>query len=199
MDKIENIFYSLVGCVQQHDVKKELRRLKDMINGQKIRVKSMIDFGCGDGSITRKVAGILSAREVWGMDLNHMLLEKAAEKNIKVLYHDISEPLKMENKFDLTFSYATLHHIKKIEKVIKQMKLVTKKYVVIVDNCKNEKSFKQKITTSILFPFELGKYARTPHKMLSIVKSVGIKVLDYRVFDDIHPYFDRIIILGEKR
>jgi trans-aconitate methyltransferase len=50
----------------------------------------IIDFGCGDGHLTSVVANFLKAKEVYGIDIQDQLLEKAKMRGIVTCKVDLS-------------------------------------------------------------------------------------------------------------
>lgn len=196
---IEHIFYSLSRCnFTLHDVKKELSRLSRIIKKEKVKSSEIIDFGCGDGSNTIKIASLLHAKEILGIDTNQQLLEEATKRKIKIMKHDLTKPIKLKKKYQMSLSYGVLHHLTNIKIAIKQMVRATKRYILIVDLCKKNNSIKHELGC-MLFPFELGENIVSPDKILNVLKSSNVKILDCKIYSDVHPIFDRVVILGERQ
>ncbi|MEM2506179.1 MAG: class I SAM-dependent methyltransferase [Nitrososphaeria archaeon] len=62
-----------------------------VLTEEKIMSNRYLDLGCGDGSITKKVAEIVKATHIYGVDLNSNALSKAKNKGIKVFRLDLSK------------------------------------------------------------------------------------------------------------
>lgn len=74
----------------------------------------ILDLGCGDGVLTKQLAGIVPHGEVIGLDASENML-KVAKKfevdNLSFLLLDIDD-LNFKEEFDLIFSNAALHWVK---------------------------------------------------------------------------------------
>lgn len=80
----------------------------------------VLDLGCGDGSLTEKLAEIVLDGKVLGIDSSQGMINKANElerSNLKFERMDINE-LNFENEFDLIVSNAALHWIKDHKKLL---------------------------------------------------------------------------------
>lgn len=74
----------------------------------------VLDLGCGDGTITALIAGLLPEGEVVGIDASEGMIEAALPKERNNLYFrrlDIKH-LDFVEEFDVVFSNATLHWVK---------------------------------------------------------------------------------------
>lgn len=75
--------------------------------------EKILDLGCGDGAITRKLASLVPQGEVLGIDASRGMLAVAGQKharNLHFLLLDINN-LNFTAEFDLVFSNATLHWV----------------------------------------------------------------------------------------
>ncbi len=82
--------------------------------------ESILDLGCGDGFLTKELAGLVPHGRVLGIDASENMIKKAQELKIANLCFalmDIND-LDFQDEFDLIFSNATLHWIKDHEKLL---------------------------------------------------------------------------------
>lgn len=83
----------------------------------------ILDLGCGNGLLTRQLAGKVPNGQVIGIDSSPGMLEVAKEKrlsNMTVQLMDIND-LYFDQEFDIVFSNATLHWIHDHEKLLKDI------------------------------------------------------------------------------
>jgi trans-aconitate methyltransferase len=86
--------------------------------------ENILDLGCGDGSLTLTLANLVPNGKVVGIDASEGMISVAKEKsqrNLTFYQIDIND-LKLNDKFDLIFSNATLHWIKDHSKLWHFMK-----------------------------------------------------------------------------
>ena len=93
--------------------------------------KKILDFGCGIGSITEKIA-LYNPSQIVGIDISKVSIDKAKknalEKNLDIKYSvDNCENSKLNpNSFDLIYGSGILHHLdlnsclKEINRLLKQ-------------------------------------------------------------------------------
>ncbi|HHE31830.1 MAG TPA: methyltransferase domain-containing protein [Chlorobaculum parvum] len=84
----------------------------------------VLDLGCGDGSLTAVIAGLLPEGEVVGIDASRGMIDAALPKSGGNLYFrllDIDD-LDFDNEFDLIFSNAALHWVKDHEKLLRNVR-----------------------------------------------------------------------------
>lgn len=76
--------------------------------------ESILDLGCGDGTITRQLAQMVPNGEVYGIDASEGMIRTAKKEkndgNLSFELMDINE-ISYKNQFDFIFSNATLHWI----------------------------------------------------------------------------------------
>jgi SAM-dependent methyltransferase len=92
--------------------------------------KTVLDYGCGVGSITEKIAK-LSPSKLFGIDISEVSIDKAIENartlNLQIDYTvDNCESTKFKAKtFDLVFGSGILHHLN-LEKSISEINRILK-------------------------------------------------------------------------
>jgi trans-aconitate 2-methyltransferase len=74
----------------------------------------ILDLGCGDGTLTARIADLLSSGEVVGIDASKGMIEAARPKergNLHFILMDIND-IDFIDEYDVVFSNATLHWVK---------------------------------------------------------------------------------------
>ncbi len=77
--------------------------------------ESILDLGCGDGSLTFKIAQ--SGAQVLGVDSSHSMVASTQDKGLEAQVMDATN-LSFEARFDAIFSNAALHWMKSYQAVI---------------------------------------------------------------------------------
>ena len=76
--------------------------------------EQVLDLGCGDGTLTQKIASLLPNGSVIGVDASMGMIQAAQQlqqPNLSFVHMDIND-IAYENRFDVIFSNAALHWIK---------------------------------------------------------------------------------------
>jgi ubiquinone/menaquinone biosynthesis C-methylase UbiE len=91
----------------------------------------ILDYGCGDGKISKILISIKSKIQIQGIDLENRNCEIPITicTKEKIPYSD--------NTFDTTIAIDVLHHNESIYHALKEIKRVTKKYIIIKDHTAN--------------------------------------------------------------
>lgn len=104
----------------QHQWAKELLAGIDLT-----RTSAILDLGCGDGKITAEIARLVGGGTVIGIDNAAQMIELAKQKYAKENYPNLgfqvmdAGDLAFDGCFDLAFSNAVLHWVKRHEPVVK--------------------------------------------------------------------------------
>ncbi|MFC1700647.1 class I SAM-dependent methyltransferase [Patescibacteria group bacterium] len=93
---------------------------------------SLLDVGCGNGFFTYYFDKICNT---CGVDYSKKMLQINPVK--KVFLMDANNLGFEDNSFDVVFCDALLHHVENIDDAIKEMKRVSRKYVVILEPNRN--------------------------------------------------------------
>ena len=93
-------------------------------NGSKI-----LDVGCDDGTMARRVMDFNSSLSVVGVDVQ----ANRPSKIERVVYHGKKLPFP-DNSFDIVMALDVLHHVEDNEALLREMKRVANKYIIIKDH-----------------------------------------------------------------
>ena len=93
---------------------------------------TLLDVGCGNGFFTYYFDQICDA---CGVDYSEKLI--AANPAKKTFVMDANNLEFTDNSFDIVFANALLHHVNNIDRVLQEMRRVSKKYVIILDANRN--------------------------------------------------------------
>lgn len=91
-----------------------------------------LDVGCGNGFFTFYLDKICDA---YGIDYSKKMLQMNPVK--KTFLMDASNLQFEDNSFDIVFCHALLHHVENMDEVIREMRRVSKKYVIILEPNRN--------------------------------------------------------------
>ena len=92
----------------------------------------LLDVGCGNGFFTFYFDKIC---DVYGVDYSEKMLQMNPVK--KTFPMDASDLKFEDNSFDIVFCHALLHHVEDIDRVIQEMRRVSKRYVIILEPNRN--------------------------------------------------------------
>jgi len=87
--------------------------------------ESVLDLGCGDGTLTARIADLVQQGQVLGIDASQGMIDTARakeRKNLTFRKMDIDE-LEFRERFDLVFSNATLHWVKDHVRLLQNIRL----------------------------------------------------------------------------
>lgn len=94
--------------------------------------KSVLDIGCGDGFLLKKLLEENNSIKTLGIDISPVALEKAKENGIECRLFDITERLPFEdNSFESVLLLDVLEHMFQPKPVLKEAARTASKYVYI--------------------------------------------------------------------
>jgi 2-polyprenyl-3-methyl-5-hydroxy-6-metoxy-1,4-benzoquinol methylase len=194
--KYEQISYSIFRLnVHWQNIQKELELLSHFLQANNVKIISAIDMGCGCGSITVKLRELLGIDIIYGLDLNKGLLKKAKRKGIAVICGDMSS-VNFKLKFDLVISYGSLHHSENTPMLITNLKRMSNKYLLIIDNTVRNNFF-HKLTGSKYFIFEPSPYKiRCQEEIIEALNQVGCSVIAVKTNVNANFWHDRSFFLS---
>lgn len=103
-------------------------KVLQVISRLRIRADRMLDIGCGNGEFTVKIAKLVQAKEVYGVDIDEKALLEAERRGIHTLKIDIyKERLPFSsNYFDLCTAIEVIEHIPHGDNMIAEIHRVLK-------------------------------------------------------------------------
>ncbi len=116
-------------CVKEYVVPK-IQEIKKIIPLNK--EVELLDVGCGNGFFGYYFDKICKTT---GVDYSKKMIELNPIKNKYIM--DANDLKFEDNSFDIVFCHALLHHLENPNKAIKEMKRVSKKYVVMLEPNRN--------------------------------------------------------------
>lgn len=92
----------------------DLQRALAGIGSELTDFTRILDFGCGPGRMLRRLAAIAEGREIWGVDVDRMIIEWNRE-NLPFAQFEVTEgnpPLSFpDGHFDLVYNHSVLTHL----------------------------------------------------------------------------------------
>lgn len=92
----------------------------------------LLDVGCGNGFFTFYFDKICNA---YGIDYSEIMLQMNPVKKTSIM--NASDLRFEDNSFDAVFCHALLHHVDDIDRVIQEMRRVSRRYVIILEPNRN--------------------------------------------------------------
>ena len=87
----------------------------------------LLDIGCGDGRLTVKFAKRISAKEVYGIDIDKTNISKARKRGIKAIYADANKILPFPSKyFDVILCNQVVEHLINPDNLFKEIRRLLK-------------------------------------------------------------------------
>ncbi|MBU0474916.1 MAG: methyltransferase domain-containing protein [Bacteroidetes bacterium] len=156
-----------------------------IINSIPKEVKSILDVGCGDGTISN---GLVSNFNILAADRSLNALKYVKTKKINISADFL--PIK-DNSFDLVFSSEMIEHLPDdiFTKSISEMKRVSKKYIYLT--FPNDENIKKQVTecTKCSYVFNKSYHLRSinlelikklfPEYKVNLAFEYGAKIRDY--------------------
>ena len=171
--RFENIFYKAL-----YNMYEDFRAY----TSEKAKNKIVLDYGCGVGSVTQKIAA-LNPSKLFGIDISEVSINKAIENaknlNLQIDYSvDNCEETKFKaDTFDLVFGSGILHHLD-LEKSISEINKILK--------INGEMVFLEPLGTNPLINFY--------RKLTPKSRSVDEHPFQKKDFDFINSLFEKVTI-----
>lgn len=106
----------------------------------------VLDIGCYDGEISKRIKDKLGNCEVYGIDISDNTGEEAEKKGIIFKFNDLNEGIDFpDNIFDLVFAGEIIEHIYDTDFFIDEIKRILKPKGVLVITTPNLLSFGRRI------------------------------------------------------
>lgn len=104
---------SLTGGTSGFFAHYKTQKLQEFTKKQLPSPKRILDFGCGDGLMTKEVCSFFPDSEIYGVDPSPEILKLAQKNCPKVTFKTSDKKLNLfgNKKFDLIFSTMVFHHI----------------------------------------------------------------------------------------
>ena len=99
--------------------------LADLIGScEKARV---LDIGCGDGKLIRKLASKIKFGEIYGIEISPKYAEEARKNNVNIIIGDIDVGLPLKDaSFDILISNQVIEHVNSTDNFVKECYRVLK-------------------------------------------------------------------------
>ena len=180
LDKIANINQLLGGNrLTLYGVQKLIRNIS------KNEIITILDVGCGNGDMLRKLAEYGHKKklifQLIGIDANNFTINHAKQlsenySNISFFCHDIFEESFRELKYDIVLCTLTLHHFKENQIINLLNVFYTNSKIGIVINDLHRSAIAYRLFQVICFVFNLNKMSRDDG-LISILRGFTKKEL----------------------
>lgn len=194
--RFDQLAYSLLSSnVHFHNVDRELSYIKSLLDTEKIKIRTAIDIGCGDGSVTQKMQKILNLKTIHGLDINRRLLKMAQKKGIKTIKCNANE-INLSYKFDLIISYGSLHHMENTRLYFKNLKKICARYFLLAD-CTVRDNLVHRFMNSKFFRFDASSFPiRNRKHIREALDDTGYVLREEKTNYNASIWFDRSIFLA---
>lgn len=183
-------------------VKEHLDIFVNFIN-KNVAKGTILDLGCGDGSIDRLIAESSPTRSITGVDLEaHDQWKIKKPKNLKFKAASIYELPFKEKSFDVVIMKDVLHHMPDPEKVLHDVAKLAKKQVLIIEaNRYNPISYVRMVKIAKHEHFSRAKLKRIVNKP-AVISTVETHVWPTKLHGAgkvTDTVFNKISVLGPLR
>ncbi|MFC1722672.1 class I SAM-dependent methyltransferase [Nanoarchaeota archaeon] len=140
---------------------------------------TLLDVGCGNGFFTKPFSRIYNTK---GVDFSERMVSLNPVKNCEV--QNATKLKEKNSSFDIVFCSNLLHHLEKPTMAVKEMKRVSKKYVVLSEPNRNN---------PLMFPFlalikeERGALKQNQKYLTELCRKAGLKVIKVKTMGAIVP------------
>lgn len=96
---------------------------------------SLFEMGCGEGHNIKKIVTVFKNKQVGGIDGDKMLIGKAEDKFRGALLKvgKLDDVMLSDNSVDVVLTDRCLSKVKNVDKVVKEIKRLTRRYVVFAE------------------------------------------------------------------
>ena len=104
----------LTGGTSKFFAQYKAKKLKEFTISTGVTPRNILDFGCGDGLMTKEVLSLYPKSEIHGVDLSSKIIEFAKSTCPGIFFQTSGTKLNIFRKnknFDLIFSSMVFHHI----------------------------------------------------------------------------------------
>lgn len=139
---------------------------------QRKRSPRILDVGCGGGFLLQRLSNQYSLDELYGVDVNKIMIFSAKKRAPANLILSTAEKLPLrDSSFDAVSCQNLLHHLWRAKYAIGEMKRVLKRsgHLVIIEQCVNSKILSRII---FLYTFLLAIIGHRPMVNFLIPKEV---------------------------
>jgi len=103
--------------------------------------KNVLDIGCGEGTLLKKISKIFPKATLIGIDESREMVKKAKEEGVAKILNSSLEEYPLENKFEMILCNLVLHHQENPEKFITDAtNHLTKEGILIINDLVRPKS-----------------------------------------------------------
>lgn len=111
---------------------------KNILKFVRIRNKSVIDVGCGDGTYTIDIYSRGNPKKILGFDpsrkgINQAKRRKPRKKNISFINGSVYD-VPVKQRYDIAVVRGVLHHLYKPEMAFPELKRIAKKVIIVEPN-----------------------------------------------------------------
>lgn len=190
-------FYSLINInFHFQSIRHEMKTLKEFVTKNNIAPQAILDVGCGDGWITEKLQKLFGVSEIAGLDINQRLLIRAEKKGIRCIKADM-ERVVPDTQYDLVITYGVLHHAEDTTRFVKNLKRLSSRYILIVDNTVRD-SWWHKLTGAEKFIFESSPFhIRSVPEITQAITAAGCELVDVHTNRNANIWHDRSFVLAQ--
>jgi len=140
---------------------------------------SLLDVGCGNGFFTEPFSKIFNTK---GVDFSQKMLSMNPVKGCEV--QDANNLKEKDSSFDIVFCSNLLHHLENPERAIKEMKRVSRKYVILSEPNRNNPLM---FLFSILKKEESGALKFSLAYLKELCDSNNLKIIHSRTLGAVVP------------
>jgi ubiquinone/menaquinone biosynthesis C-methylase UbiE len=139
----------------------------------------LLDVGCGNGFFTYYFDKFCDA---YGIDASQAMLGMNPVK--KILKMDADALAFGDGSFDVVFCHDLLHHVGRADRVVCEMKRVSRKYVVLLESNRNNPFL---FLFAALVPEERGCLKSSLSYLTGLAQNQGLRVLESFSYGMVFP------------